>query len=114
MGESKVTISVPVESNDGATDATVVPAAVGNSPSTDTVGVFGGDLSPLPAPVGFVIERQIGIGGMGVVYLAHQQGLNGAVAIKTVRSGGAAGREAAHPLPGRSGGGGCRATPERG
>ena len=44
--------------------------------------------APLPAPpVGFVLEHQIGTGGMGVVYLARQQGLNRAVAIKTVRPG---------------------------
>jgi hypothetical protein len=36
-------------------------------------------------PPGFVLEREIGVGGMGVVYLARQQGLNRPVALKLVK-----------------------------
>ncbi len=37
------------------------------------------------APPGFAIEREIGVGGMGVVYLARQLGLNRPVALKLVK-----------------------------
>jgi non-specific serine/threonine protein kinase len=39
----------------------------------------------------FRVERQIGEGGMGVVYAAHDEQLNRSVAIKTLRDGGAGG-----------------------
>ncbi len=37
------------------------------------------------APPGFALEKEIGIGGMGVVYLARQLGLNRPVALKVVK-----------------------------
>lgn len=37
------------------------------------------------APVGFTLERELGRGGMGVVYLARQNGLNRYAAIKMLR-----------------------------
>ncbi len=90
MAESKPTLKASVESNTGANDATLGPplaAVFHTSPSAETAGYADRDHDPLPAPGGFVIENQIGVGGMGVVYLAHQQGLNREVAIKTVWTG---------------------------
>jgi hypothetical protein len=41
----------------------------------------------MDAPPGFVIERELSVGGMGVVYLAKQAGLNRPVALKVVKGG---------------------------
>lgn len=43
--------------------------------SAPTAGVVAAAGMP-DAPPGFVIERELGVGGMGVVYLARQLGLN--------------------------------------
>jgi predicted Ser/Thr protein kinase len=42
---------------------------------------------PPDLPDGYQIEREIGKGGMGVVYLVHQQSLNRDVALKVLRPG---------------------------
>jgi WD40 repeat protein len=57
------------------TDATLGPQ-VARTPAVDV-------------PPGFVIDRELGVGGMGVVYLARQVGLNRPVALKVVKGGAA-------------------------
>ncbi len=78
-----------VAPDDEAANATVVPppSTSREEPAFDTAAYPAGLTDPLVALPGFVIDRQLGVGGMGVVYLAHQQGLNRPVAVKTVRSG---------------------------
>ncbi len=44
-------------------------------------------VAPVHAPPGFTVERELGVGGMGVVYLARQAGLNRPVALKVVKGG---------------------------
>jgi serine/threonine-protein kinase len=49
--------------------------------------------APLPAVAGYEVERELGRGGMGVVYLARDLQLNRPVALKMILSGEYAGPE---------------------
>ena len=81
-------------------DRTLVvnPRAAGRSAAdTPTVGadfsVVEFDPTPLPpAPAGYELIRRLGIGGMGVVYLAREQATERLVAMKFLRGG------AGHPM----------------
>ena len=54
-----------------------------------------------PTIAGYAIKEKIGEGGMGVVYLARQIGLNRPVAIKMIRGGEPAPARALRPVPDR-------------
>jgi tetratricopeptide (TPR) repeat protein/predicted Ser/Thr protein kinase len=65
-----------------------VPAAADDPGVTRTSDATAHDAAPPPAVVpGYRLERELGRGGMGVVYLATQDGLNRQVALKMVLSG---------------------------
>ncbi len=69
-------------------DATLTHAGLPPADPTATVGIGQGAAALPPAAVpGYRLDRELGRGGMGVVYLATQYGLNRSVALKMVLSG---------------------------
>ncbi len=64
------------------------PTCTGELPNDESTVAPSDPVTPgaVDAPPGFAIEREIGVGGMGVVYLARQMGLNRPVALKLVKA----------------------------
>ena len=68
-----------------APDSTLSRSGTDGSPPQETYGTHGGAYRPtIP---GYELLEKLGEGGMGVVYLARQTGLNRMVAVKMIRGG---------------------------
>jgi serine/threonine protein kinase len=77
-----------------AAAATLPPDPAGALPAPPTLSVSEALPPAAPAAVpGYAVERELGKGAQGVVYLARQEGLGRLVALKMLRTGPLAGRE---------------------
>ncbi len=81
----------------GSTDLEPAEARAADQTATFATGEGAAEVSPVPAPArvhhpwpaipGYELRQKLGEGGMGVVFLARQIGLNRPVAIKMIRGG---------------------------
>ncbi|APZ95556.1 protein kinase domain-containing protein [Fuerstiella marisgermanici] len=81
VGDTKFTVTIQhsPEPSSSSHDATVIGVAMKRHTDHDSFD------EPVPQIPGYTVERQIGFGSMGVVYVARRNATNEKVAIKIVR-----------------------------
>ena len=75
------------KSPDVSVDHTASPTVDADALQSETAPALAGGNRPFPSIPGYRVEKELGRGGMGVVYLAHHAKLKRAVALKLIRGG---------------------------